>query len=533
MASAAQCAYHLKQLRKFFARANDHKFLEMIWAADALQSDREQAAKRVFASYPPTAADSFIGSPYAIHRWELETLFVQLLLTPKQGFHAGGNLILDCTNFVSMRETINRLRKLEDVESAVYLGGSFNIFNEMHRIAQRQFHWQRGYFNVPQFYRFAYMYAQGQCADYFQAQHGFGIVDLILTSIALFGSHQNVPWPPRLLASPEIGLTEEIIQRAIRLLSRPVSQARVETATMTAEVNEKHGKPIPTAFLPSVLRRYPLISTDENPNLIIAPIPELMLLRVTTGLYYDLIPGGQTLLNEANDRFEQYCADFIGVTKERFAVSRSYRYGAKGAQVDTPDVLVRDKEQVIIAAECKASKLTYLAQFSEDPFEAEKRQYLQIARGVVQLWRFFSDIRRGIAKDELAPQAHALVVTLDPFLMMAREPREKVFQQANALADEHGNITDEDRRPVIICPIYELEEILLTSTEDTFLASLKASYEEKYSGWQLREVHRDSKGAKEFGPRKDFPFDLANVLPWWNRVDEMDGAEEQKASPSE
>lgn len=152
---------------------------------------------------------------------------------------------------------------------------------------------------------------------------------------------------------------------------------------------------------------------------------------------------------------------------------------------------------------------------------------------MVQLWRFFSDVRRGIAKDELAPETHALVVTLDPFLMMAREPREKVFQQANALADEYGNIADEDRRPVIICPIYELEEILLTSTEDTFLASLRASYEEKYSGWQLREVHRDTKGTKEFGPRKDFPFDLANVLPWWNRVNEMDGAEEQRPSASD
>jgi len=61
-----------------------------------------------------------------------------------------------------------------------------------------------------------------------------------------------------------------------------------------------------------------------NPNLIIAPITELMLLRVTAGLYYDLISGGQPLLNEANDRFEQYCADFIDVTKKRFGVSRSY-----------------------------------------------------------------------------------------------------------------------------------------------------------------------------------------------------------------
>src|SRR5947207_15619894 len=101
MASAAKCAYHLKQLRKIFARANDHAFHQMIWAVDALQYGREEAANRIFASYPPEAADSSFGSPYAIRRWELETLFVQLLLTPKQEFHAGGNLILPCTNFDS------------------------------------------------------------------------------------------------------------------------------------------------------------------------------------------------------------------------------------------------------------------------------------------------------------------------------------------------------------------------------------------------------------------------------------------------
>lgn len=278
-------------------------------------------------------------------------------------------------------------------------------------------------------------------------------------------------------------------------------------------------------FLPSILRRYPLISTEENPNLLTAPITELILLRVTAGLYYDLISGGQPLLNEANNRFEQYCADFVKVTKERFSVSRSYRYGTKGAPVDAPDVLVKDNEKIVLVVECKASKLTYLAQFAEDPFEAEKKQYLQIARGVFQLWRFFSHIRRGIAKDELASDAHALVLTLDAFLTMASDPRKKVFEEANALADEAGDIKGEDRRPVTICPIHDLETILLTSTEDTFLASLKASYQEKYAGWELLRVHQDSKATKEFGPRKKFPFDLANVLPWWNAGNEMDAAE--------
>jgi hypothetical protein len=83
-ASAAKVAYHMKQLRKMFARSSDIAFLQLIWATDALQSDRVEAASRVI-TFPPQAADSSVGSPFAIRRWELETLAIQLFLTPKEG----------------------------------------------------------------------------------------------------------------------------------------------------------------------------------------------------------------------------------------------------------------------------------------------------------------------------------------------------------------------------------------------------------------------------------------------------------------
>ena len=74
---------------------------------------------------------------------------------------------------------MNRLRKLENVESAVYLRrGKFNVLGELHRIAQRQFHWQRGYLNLPQFYRCAFMYAQGKCGELFEKTHGLPITEL-------------------------------------------------------------------------------------------------------------------------------------------------------------------------------------------------------------------------------------------------------------------------------------------------------------------------------------------------------------------
>jgi hypothetical protein len=78
------------------------------------------------------------------------------------------------------------------------------------------------------------------------------------------------------------------------------------------------------------------------------------------------------------------------------------------------------------------SRLTYLAQFAEDPFDAEKKQYDQLARGVLQLWRYFSHVRRGIAKEELAAETYAMVLTLDTFLTLNHGLLENILKEANA-----------------------------------------------------------------------------------------------------
>lgn len=67
------------------ARFGDLPFLQLMWGTDALQSDRVEA-ESAYISYPPKAADSTIGSPFAIHRWELETVIIQLFLTENRKF---------------------------------------------------------------------------------------------------------------------------------------------------------------------------------------------------------------------------------------------------------------------------------------------------------------------------------------------------------------------------------------------------------------------------------------------------------------
>jgi hypothetical protein len=413
---------------------------------------------------------------------------------------------------------VNRLRKLEDVESAVYLRATdFNIFGQMHRVAHRQFHWQRGYFNLPQLYRCAFIYAQGKCGEYFERTYGLPITELNFVGFVLFTHSRRAPWISRTFTLLEVGLNADLMERALPLLLVSMDRAREETRKM----NAKHLQPLPTAFLPSILRRYPLLCLNDEAKELVAPIPDVLLMRVTSGLYYDLIPGGQALLNEASDRFEEYCAAYIEAMMQRFKASRAHRYEPKkGAPYDTPDLLVKDGEKLVIAIECKATKLTYLAQFAEDPFEAQKKQYLQIANGVFQLWRFFSHARRGLVKEQVDLDTSAMVLTLDPFLTLNRQLRTKIIEEAILLAEKEGEIAAEDRRHIILCPIQELEGVLSVATEDSLLATLKAARKEKYIGWQLDSINGVEAAGKEKIP-KTFPFKPDGLLPWWNRLNEF------------
>ncbi len=521
-ASPAKVAYHLERHRKLFARASDRPFLQRVWGVDALYSEHAEAAATVLA-FPPEAADQFPNSRFAVHPWELETLLIQRFLAPGGGVQPNGNAVLDCSKFNSVVDLVNRLRQLENVESAAYLGGgTFNVFGELYRIAQRQFHWQRGYYNLPQIYRYTFIYAQGKCAEYFENTYGLPITLLNFVGFALFVQAMRAPWIGRSLVVQQVGFTADQMERALPLLLIPADRAREETKKITDSMNAKHGWPIPTAFLPSIFRRYPLISVDSRATEFIAPIAEVLLMRVTSGLYYDLIPGGQALLNEANDRFEEYCAAFIDAVMERFKVRRAYRYEPqKGASVDTPDLLVQDGEKIVLAVECKATKLIYLAQFAEDPFEAAKTQYLQIAKGVFQLWRFFSDVRRGFITEPVDSETSPMVLTLDSFIMMSSELRSKIIEEASSLADKARDITAEDRRKVIFCPIEGFEEVLTVSTEDSFLATLKAARDEKYRDWELREINRSETAGTEQIEPKEFPFKLDGLLPWYKRFREL------------
>lgn len=504
------------RLKRLLSRANDEDFFALVWGLDALQSGREDLAARIL-EFPLEAATSDPGAPLAIHRWELESLMGQLLVTEKAPVLLGLNRQLNCRTFKSAQALVNCLRVIENADAGQFLK-HFNVLLEMHRIAQRQFEWQRGFNNVGRVYRYGMIYGQGRCNIYFEDQYGLSINDFSFVGFAISASLSRNLWINR-HAHPfdELGVDQETLAAALRRLSKPILEARRKAAAMANAL----GRGLPIAYQPSFLRQFPIVSFGDDDEKLYAPIPDLILFRITSGLYYDLAPGGQALIGDANDRFEEYVEQFITAVMPRFEASRSYRYGTKKNGFDSPDVIVRLESQVALVIECKATKLTFDAQYAEDPKSAAESAYDQIAKGVFQLWRYFSHARRGVAGiGNVSPDAHGMLLTLDTWLTMAPDLQKQVIAAATEIAAEKDpEISEEDRRPIVFCAIEDLEDALRSTDETSFMASLSAATDEgRFLGWALSSIWR--KIQQEENEPKPYPFDVSEVLPWWGAIND-------------
>lgn len=505
-----------KKLKDALSRANDEHFLQMIWAVDAIQSGREKEGLPYLRQVPKEAITTEVQNKYLAHKWFLETLIAELLTTSKIPEKPGREFRLDCMKYTAFAMVYNFLHELEGAEYGVR-GASENIFMEMHRIGQRQFPWQRGYVSPEVIYRYHFIYGQGACATYFEQIYGLTVNEFSMLSVALYLEFGLHPWAvkPR---NGDLNVTPETVDAALNMLTVSLPDARKMGLKLRNEVFLKGKGVLRTAYQPSVLRHFPIIfSKNIGRGSYCAPLPDLIMYRATAGLYFYLRSGPQALFDEANARFELYAQRLIAAHCPRFEVLPNVEYRFNRSPAFTPDVLLKDAGNIVAVFECKATKLTFDAQFSDDPVAQAKGAYDQISKGIFQLWKFFSHARRGlIGGITVSPIARGIVLTLEPWLQMSSELQAKAIEMATALAAGDAEITAADMRPVSFCTIHDLEETLTISDEDELLAAFDEAALPQYAGWAFTDARK--RAGAVVRDRKPYPFDLGEVLPWWKKL---------------
>jgi hypothetical protein len=118
--------------------------------------------------------------------------------------------------------------------------------------------------------------------------------------------------------------------------------------------------------------------------------------RVTNGLFYDVIGGGGTVRDEVGRRFESYALELLSPVLPTVSFVPDISYRTPSGPIATPDILMRGGDDAaLLAIECKASRMSIGARFGEAP--GEDRGYEEIAKGVMQLWRFHVHSRLNVA----------------------------------------------------------------------------------------------------------------------------------------
>lgn len=503
-----------ERLERGLSRVHREAFLQMIWAIWGLQQPEPVAQARRLIRHPAEAVGAGLGSRWAIHPWELETLFNRLLhATPDPS----GRMLVDL-DFDVASEFINAMRDLENTESAAYLEPGL-IFSEMHRVGQRQFPWQRNGVNRAEFYRNIFLYGQGPCAAFFERHHGVSIEDFTKTGVVLFAAFGQNAVTKDALRSGVLGLEPTAAERAAALMTVPMAKAGSAFIEMTKALGAAS---LPSAYQPSILRRSPVI--DMGAGRLRAPLPPLIMQRMTAGLYYDLLPGGGQISTEIGRNFETYCLRLLTAIWPHLTVAPEHRYRRRGVgdQVDSPDLLVSDQHGLTLVIECKSTKLTFSAQFADDPVSAAANKYDELAKGVFQLWRYFAHCRLGLSGDTITPETLGLVVTVDVWLMLSNSIQDRVMKLARAKAAADPDITAIDQRAISFVSIQDLERVVVHTDAAGFMRTVAAATNDgRFSGWMLPEVRRELDEKAE--ERTTYPFEIADILPWWK---DFEGADE-------
>ena len=507
--------YITPKLRELVARLshiNDFGFLTMAWSTHALQTGRKDSIRKGIFRYPKEAASDSILNGHSVQAWEIETLTNLLLTTPKTpGF--AWEPTMDTRDFETIRVLTNLLRSAEDDETPIRINNE-NIIDELHRIGHRQFPWQRTWVRSGELYKYLYIYCQGVCADYFKEKYGLDIIDYVSAAFVLFTQHVGRTWMPLLDTQEKLPVSLEAIHKTTKLLSSSTWTAHRGAAALVKKFEAEASAPIPIAYQPSYLRLKPIICYDRaNTTLYTSPLPYLILLRVTAGLFYDLASGKNPVISDANTRFEEYSRKIIKAFIPEFDPLPAEKYRYKKNPVETPDILLKLHGKIVSVMECKATKLTYAAQYGENPREDASDGYDQIVKAIFQLWRYFAHVRQRILKHNLADDVTGVILTLDSWTQMGGKLRDKLVAEAKVYSvNKDSSITEADMRTPVFCPIQELDDILSVSDADQILATFRRMTDIDSFSWNVRQK-RDDIGPRL--PAKPYPFDPGELMPLW------------------
>lgn len=504
-------AYYKRKLTKQLGMTFSRDLLALVWSADRLRNGHYDTAKR-YLSFPNEIVESIQGGQINIFPWTLETLINESLTKPSANTASRRTLNTGVwPSFVTLYSLVQKIENSESLDD-ISEGG---ILDAMPRIGWRQFGWQIGYRSAQRFFRAWLLYNFTEANDYFSNTFNISVERFCYVGFAVSAHLEQFPAIRTDCSLEEIGISEREMTAFFGLVCTHASSAR-ETAMAI------RSGPGQIAYKPSVLRKTPLISVGHNRIVeAFCPLPALLALRFTDGIFYDLIDD-DNLRRIIGTRFENYVTEVTRhYIEPNFEFLPEETYGPRGRSRATPDLRFRSAAgslQLII--ECKSRRIPFKVLASSKPFDEHQEIYSEIIKGVIQLWRYASDVRCGVTDDgeQLSPDAVGVVLMLEPWLQMSGTTIKSIIDAAIEECSEQTDILNADRIPIAFVSIEDWEQSIKKISADGFLEALRLHAGTDRHGYLLSSVVEEMGFEEDVEGVFDYFGGLSRVVPWWNDI---------------
>lgn len=363
-----------KPLRNLLRQYNLQQSLEDVWRLFDHLSNKKPL--------PLSFAD---GRPHRVRDylfpWDLDIVARELIL------HASSTGTRRIDNFNSLKDVVNRIRDTENVSAQAYFAergtDAQSAFASLFAVVHRQFPWQRKQ-SWTELMRYLKIFGEKEVEAVLQSGTGLSIREWYFMGMAVSGHMLREPGINADQDFRYFGIPLENSQRFFNKLGIGIEELRRKT-----HESQRYDENWLYSWNP--LDETPLVSLDPKyPNRLHCPEPDLLLRRVSHGLYYDIV-NVRGFANPFGQAFQAYIGEvaretFSGVTfelleEEQYTVGQNVKHG-------TDWILIDRGANLFI--ECKTKRVRKAAKLAFD-HDAVSADVDVLAGAIVQLYKNIED----------------------------------------------------------------------------------------------------------------------------------------------
>lgn len=408
-----------------------------------------------------------------IYPWDLDILAKELILNAS----AIGDKRLRLWS--DLETAIDHIRRLEN--EAFSHGDEVrpDVIFEMHRIANRQFPWQRK-LGANGFIRALKVFGEQSVNRIVERELGLTTEKFVVLGTAVAG-HFHKRWGMSTNQDYGVlGIPAEATRAFFHRLARTSKELRQQTADLQSYDSD-------WLYTWNPLEATPLIRFDpDHPDRVICPIPYHLVKRATVGLFYDLVkatdfdnPFGNSFQAYVGEVARQFCKSPV------FSVLAPEPYAIGSGRFHGTDWIVSDSTGHLFI-ECKTKRLTVNAKSRSDTVHLE-HDLKVLAEAVVQNFKNIGnalDGKTSWTNDGLP--VFSMILTLEDWFIFSPRVHELLENKIRWLAAQEGLDENEVVKfPYTIASANEFEVACQVIAQVSIGPLMEKKLERDTSWWSL------------------------------------------------